>query len=183
MKFSWKHDLCYYTSCHLDGPIKLMGPSIYRLPMPDPRWFLQRYLFKKNRTEIKEMQNKPIKHPAVHRSSTMNAEWHSFSSNRCCHSVSSWWFQHCKYSKVKMNIRYYKMYLKKKKKKKSSPVCLWRLYVHAYPQPHFLLSHKKCVSYDITYWFLKYPFEAVQKPDKKWCTLQKCLIMTKPMNK
>lgn len=123
MKFSWKHDLCYYTSCHLDGPIKLMGPSIYRLPMPDPRWFLQRYLFKKNRTEIKEMQNKPIKYPAVHRSSTMNAEWHSFSSNRCCHSVSSWWFQHCKYSKVKMNIRYYKMYLKKKKKSHLLCVC------------------------------------------------------------
>lgn len=60
---------------------------------------------------------------------------------------------------------------------------VWRLYVHAFPQPHFLLSHEKCVSCDITYWFLKYPFEAVQKPDKKWCTFQKCLIMTKPMNK
>lgn len=54
MKFSWKHDLCYYTSCHLDGPIKLMGPSIYRLPMPDPRWFLQRYLFKKTELRSKK---------------------------------------------------------------------------------------------------------------------------------
>lgn len=56
MKFSWRHDLCYYTNCHLDGPIKLMGPSIYRLPMPDPRWFLQRYLFKK--TELRSKKYK-----------------------------------------------------------------------------------------------------------------------------
>lgn len=47
----------------------------------------------------------------------------------------------------------------------------------AFPQPHFL-SHEKCVSCDITYWFVKYPFEAVQKPDKK-CTFQECLIMKK----
>lgn len=179
MKFSWKHDLCYYTSCHLDGPIKLMGPSIYRLPMPDPRWFLQRYLFKKT-----ELRSKKCKINQLNIQLSIDpAPWMLNDTASPATDAAILWAlgDFSTASILKSKWTYYKMYLKKKKK--SSPVCLWRLYVHAFPQPHFLLSHKKCVSCDITYWFLKYPFEAVQKPDKKWCTLQKCLIMTKPMNK